>query len=55
MGENVEVIEFVDNLERLWNGGEMVEVSYRIASLYAGGDYSFIIDAMSEFKKRIGK
>ncbi|ALY08114.1 hypothetical protein BhaS171_00067 [Bacillus phage vB_BhaS-171] len=50
---NEEMTEFVDNLVMLWNKGELTEVAYRITSMYQGGDYRFISEAMEEFKKRI--
>jgi hypothetical protein len=55
MVDNEEVVEFVDNLERLWERDEFTEVSYRIAGMYSAGNYRFIIEAMGEFKKRVGK
>lgn len=50
-----EVNEFVDNLERLWNEGQLTECAYQISNLYGSLEYSWISDVMIEFKKRINK
>lgn len=50
-----EVNGFVDNLEKLWNEGQLTEVAHRIANLYTSMDYRLISGAMVEFKRRINK
>lgn len=50
-----EVMEWAEELEKLWNNEELTEFAWKVTVLYNSSDYNLVSATMLEFKKRISK